>query len=127
MKTIKKMKKILVLLTMLLSLQIYAGTTSMDVQEKKPVDVELEKGNSSNDDRHPRTLIPIVCTYMDGEVQLTLLEAIGEYSLTVTNQATGEHWSAMNALRLQTSTASGTYFVEIVTGDGTTYYGTYTL
>ena len=121
------MKKILVLLTMLLSLQIYAGTTSMDVQEKKPVDVELEKGNSSNDDRYPRTLIPIVCVYMDGEVQLTLLEAIGEYSLTVTNQATGEHWSAMNVLRLQTSTASGTYFVEIVTGDGTTYYGTYTL
>lgn len=121
------MKKILVLLTMLLSLQMYAGTTSMDAQEKKPVDVELEKGNSSNDDRYPRTLIPIVCVYMDGEVQLTLLEAIGEYSLTVTNQATGEHWSAMNALRLQTSTASGTYFVEIVTGDGTTYYGTYTL
>ncbi len=119
------MYKILVFLMMLVSLQAYGGTTSVDAQAKK--DVKLEKGDSSNKDTHPRTLIPILCTYMDGEVQLTLLEAIGEYSLTVTNQITGEQWSAMNALRLQTSTASGTYFVEIVTGDGTTYYGTYTL
>ena len=121
------MKKFLILLMMLLPLQMYAGTTSMDAQAEKVVDVKLEKGDPDKNDKYPRTLIPIVCTYMDGEVQLTLLEAIGEYSLTVTNQATGEHWSAMNVLRLQTSTASGTYFVEIVTGDGTTYYGTYTL
>lgn len=31
------MKKILCLLVMLLSLQVYAGTASMDAQEKKPV------------------------------------------------------------------------------------------
>ena len=121
------MKKILGLLMMLISLQMYGGTASVDAQEKKPVNIELEKGHSSNKDTYPRTLIPIVCVYVDGEVRLTLLEDLGEMTLTVTNQATGEHWSAMNALRLQTSTASGTYFVEIVTGDGTTYYGTYTL
>lgn len=121
------MKKFLILLMMLLPLQMYAGTTSMDAQAEKVVDVKLEKGNSSNDDRHPRTLIPIVCVYVDGEVQLTLLEAIGEYSLAVTNQATGEQWSAMNAMTLQTSTANGTYLVEIETGDGSIYYGTYTL
>lgn len=121
------MKRILVLLTMLISLQVYAVTASLDVQEKKPVDIELEKGDPDDTDKHPRTLIPIVCVYVDGEVQLTLLGDLGELTLTVTNQITGEQWSAMNALRLQTSTASGTYFVEIVTGDGTTYYGTYTL
>ena len=122
------MSKILLLLMSLFSLQMYGGTVSMDVQEKEEVDVKLEKGEPYKDvDTHPRTLIPIVCVYVDGEVQLTLLEDLGEMTLTVTNQATGEHWSAMNALRLQTSTASGTYFVEIVTGDGTTYYGTYTL
>ena len=48
-------------------------------------------------------------------------------TLTVTNQATGEQWSAMNALRLQTSTVTGTYLVQITTEDGSTYYGTYTL
>ena len=121
------MKRILCLLTMLISLQIFAGTTMLDVQEKKPVSVELEKGNSDKKDRYPRTLIPIVCVYVDGEVQLTLLGDLGELTLTVTNQTTGEQWSAMNALRLQTSTVSGMYFVEIVTEDGTTYYGTYTL
>ena len=121
------MKKILGLLMMLISLQMYGGTASVDAQEKKPVNIELEKGHSSNKDTYPRILIPIVCVYVDGEVRLTLLEDLGEMTLTVTNQATSEQWSAENALTLQTSTASGTYFVEIVTGDGTAYYGTYTL
>jgi len=75
----------------------------------------------------PRTLIPIICTYVDGIVQLTLLENLGEYTLTVTNQQTGECWSAINAFVLPTSTASGIYWVQIVTEDGSMYYGTYTL
>ena len=49
------MNKILLLLMTLLSLQVYAGTESMDEQEKKPVNIELEKGDSSKDDMHPRT------------------------------------------------------------------------
>ena len=122
------MSKILLLLMSLFSLQMYGGTVSMDVQEKEEVDVKLEKGEPYKDvDTHPRTLIPIVCVYVDGEVQLTLLGDLGELTLTVTNQATGEHWSAMNALRLQTSTVTGTYLVQITTEDGSTYYGTYTL
>ena len=122
------MSKILLLLMSLFSLQMYGGTVSMDVQEKEEVDVKLEKGEPYKDvDTHPRTLIPIVCVYVDGEVQLTLLEDLGEMTLTVTNQATGEQWSAMNALRLQTSTVTGTYLVQITTEDGSTYYGTYTL
>ena len=64
---------------------------------------------------------------MDGAVQLSLLGEIGEFTLIVTNQMTGEHWSAENALILHTSTASGIYWVQIVTEDGTMYYGTYTL
>ena len=97
----------------------------MDAKAEK--DVKLEKGDSSNKDTYPRTLIPIVCVYVDGEVQLTLLDNLSEMTLTVTNQATGEQWSAENALPLQTSTATGTYLVQIVTEDGSTYYGTYTL
>ena len=39
----------------------------------------------------------------------------------------GECWSVENALTLQTSTASGIYWVQIVTEDGTMYYGTFKL
>ena len=121
------MKRILGLLLMLFSLQMYVGAASLDVQAEKVVDVKLDKGNSDNEDRHPRALIPFTCVYADGMVQLTLIGEVGEYTLTVTNQSTGEQWSADNALILQTSTASGTYWVQIETEDGSTYYGTYTL
>ena len=118
------MKKILVLLTLLLSLQVYGEVAISKVQD---VGVELEKGNPDKADTHPRSLIPITCVYADGMVQLTLIGEVGEYTLTVTNQSTGEQWSADNALILQTSTASGTYWVQIETEDGSMYYGTYTL
>lgn len=121
------MKKILGLLMMLLSLQIYAETVNMDVQANDVVDVQLEKGNSDNEDRYLRTLIPITCVYADGMVQLSLLGEVGEFTLTVTNQMTGEYWSAENVLVLQTSTIAGIYQVQIVTEDGCRYYGTYVL
>ena len=121
------MKRILGLLAMLLSLQVFAGTMKNKVDEDKPVNVALEKGNSSNKDTHPRTLIPITCVYVDGMVQLTLLGDLGEITLTVTNQMTGEQWSAVDTLILPTSTASGSYLVQIITEDGNMYWGTYTL
>ena len=56
-----------------------------------------------------------------------MLGEVGEFTLIVTNQLTGEQWSVENALILQTSTASGTYWVQIETEDGSIYYGTYVL
>ena len=120
------MKKILMLLTLMLSLQSFAGTTESNVQEEKPTEVKLEKGNS-NEIKHPRTLIPITCVYVDGTVQLTILENLGGMALFVTNQTTGEQWSTINNSVLQTSTANGVYLVEIVTERGDTYWGTYIL
>lgn len=120
------MKKILMLLTLILSLQSFAGTTESNVQEEKPTDVALQKGKS-NEIKHPRTLIPITCVYTDGTVQLTMLENLGEMELIVTNQTTGEQWRTVNNCVLQTSTDSGVYLVEIITEDGTTYWGTYTI
>ena len=120
------MKKILMLLTLILSLQSFAGTTESNVQEEKPTDVALQKGKS-NEIKHPRTLIPITCVYTDGTVQLTMLENLGEMELIVTNQTTGEQWRTDNNWVLQTSTVAGVYLVEIITEDGTTYWGTYTL
>lgn len=121
------MKRILGILVMLLSLYSYAGTVKMDAEEKKPEQVELDKEASTNNDRYPRTLIPITCVYVDGMVQLALLDEVGEFTLSVTNQTTGEQWSVVNGLSLSTSTASGSYYVQIETEDGATYYGTYIL
>ena len=121
------MKKILGLLMMLLSLQMYAGTVNTDVQTDDVIDVKLDKGDADKTDKYPRTLIPITCVYANGTIQLSLYGGVGEFTLTVTNQMTGEQWSVENALILQTSTASGIYWVQIETEDGTIYYGTYTL
>ena len=112
---------------MLLSFQVYAGTASMDAQENKPVNIELYKGQATDDDTHLRTLIPFTCVYVDSMVQLALLDGVGEFTLTVINQMTGEYWSAENVLVLQTSTIAGIYQVQIVTEDGCRYYGTYVL
>ena len=112
---------------MLISMHVFAGIANDGTQDEEPVNVELDKGHSSNKDTHPRTLIPILCTYTNGVVQLVLLEDLGEYTLEVINQQTGEYWSAVNALALPTSTASGMYEVQIVTEDGSMYWGTYTL
>ena len=121
------MRKILGLLMMLFSLYSFAGTAIGEVEANQVADVKLEKGNSSKKDTHPRTLIPFTCVYADGVVQLALLGEVGEFTLIVANQLTGEQWSAENALILQTSTFSGTYWVQIETEDGSIYYGTYTL
>lgn len=121
------MKRILGLLVLLFSLQTFAGAANVTVLDEDSIDVTLEKGDADNSDKNPRTLIPITCVYTDGMVQLTFLSPVGEYTLTVTNQLTGERWSINDTPVLQTSTASGTYWVEIETEDGSMYYGTYTL
>ena len=121
------MKRILGLLVLLFSLQTFAGAANVTVLDEDSIDVTLEKEDADNSDKNPRTLIPITCVYTDGMVQLTFLSPVGEYTLTVTNQLTGERWSINDTPVLQTSTASGTYWVEIETEDGSMYYGTYTL
>jgi hypothetical protein len=75
------MKRILALTLLLFSLQLSAGTVSSDEQENKVVNVKLEQGTSSNSNKYPRTLIPITCVYVDGTVQLTILENLGEIEL----------------------------------------------
>ena len=120
------MRKILFMLLMLFSVVCFADNSLDNVNSIK--DVLLKEGESVDySSERPRTLIPITCVYTDGMVQLSLLGEIGEFTLTETNQMTGECWLAENALILQTSTASGIYWVQIVTEDGTMYYGTYTL
>lgn len=122
------MKRTLGLLALLFTLHIYAETTEDQMTDKKLLQgVVLDKGTSGNIDTSPRSVMPFACVYSDGALQLTLLGEVGEFTLTVTSRTTGECWSVSNALYLKTSSAAGTYSVQIVTEDGTSYYGTYTL
>lgn len=118
-------KNLFFILGLILSVSLFASSDTK-TQNQEPINVELEKGNS-NETKHPRTLSPITCVYVDGMVQLTMFENLGEIELIVTNQTTGEQWSTVNNTVLQTSTTTGIYLVEIIAEDGTVYWGTYTL
>lgn len=126
------MKKILVLLTLLISLQMFAKVTAGEVKEDKTVSVELEKGSPTTDDRHPRTLIPITCVYLNGVVQLSFLEDLGKMEITVTHSSIGivaasEYDSAYGSVVVPVASESGSYLIEIVTESGEYYYGEYEL
>ena len=85
------MKNLFKLLLVVLLSYMFVGNVIADESQKKPVDVDLQIGvvNSDNSNKHPRTLIPITCVYVDGTVQLTILENLGEMELFVNNQTTG--------------------------------------
>ena len=120
------MRRILLLVFgLILSVALFASSDNKN-QPQAPINVSLEKRESDNE-KPPRSLIPITCVYVDGTVQLTILENLGGMALFVTNQTTGEQWSTINNSVLQTSTANGVYLVEIVTERGDTYWGTYIL
>lgn len=123
------MKRILKFVMLVLLSHMFVEIANADEPKKTVEDVELKIGNgdADNTNKHPRTLIPITCVYTEGAVQLTMLENLGEIQLIVTNHTTGEQWRTVNNWVLQTSTANGVYLVEIITEDGTTYWGTYTL
>lgn len=121
------MRKILLMSLMLFSIGSSFARTNWDMESVTKDVLLKEEGSKDYPSERPRTLVPFTCVYADGMVQLALLGEVGEFTLTVTNQLTGEQWSADNALILQTSTASGTYWVQIETEDGSAYYGTYSV
>ena len=126
------MKKILGLLALLISLQMFAKVTADGVMDDKTVNVELEKGNPTIDDRHPRTLIPLTCMYQEGSLCFTFYEDLGELEITVTNPSIGvvsvsEYDSAYGSVAVPVSSENGSYLIEIVTETGEYYYGEYTL
>ena len=126
------MKKILGLLALLISLQMFAKVTGDGVMDDKTVNVELEKGNPTIDDRHPRTLIPITCSYQEGSLCFTFYEDLGELEITVTNQSTGTttiypYDGVSGSVVVGVSNESAPYLIEIETISGDCYWGEYTL
>ena len=126
------MKKILGLLSLLISFQMFAKVTAYGVMDDKTVNVELEKGNPTIDDRHPRTLIPITCMYQEGSLCFTFYEDLGELEITVTNQSTGTttiypYDAVSGSVVVGVSNESAPYLIEIETISGDCYWGEYTL
>lgn len=118
------MRKVLCFLMLLLATNSFIVSAA----EKKE-DIPLTGGNSEKYDKNtPRNLIPLSCYYEEGVVSLNVWGDLGAIQLSVTNQLTGETEVNVNGtLSVNVPTASGTYIVQIVTEDGTWYYGTYTL
>lgn len=118
------MRKVLCFLMLLLATNSFIVSAA----EKKE-DIPLNKKDSENYDKNtPRNLIPLSCYYEEGVVSLNVWGDLGAIQLSVTNQLTGETEVNINGtLSVNVPTASGTYIVQIVTEDGTWYYGTYTL
>lgn len=126
------MKKILGLLALLVSLQMFAKVTADGVMDDKTVSVELKKGRPTTDDRHPRTLIPITCSYQEGSLCFTFYEDLGELEITVTNQSTGTttiypYDAVSGSVVVGVSNESAPYLIEIETISGDCYWGEYTL
>lgn len=120
------MKKLLLIMISVFSLNVFW----MFGAETKEEVILMNNGSSENEkEQRPRTpsTVPLLCYHDNGIVSLELLSDLGEIQFVVTNQTTGEQWSTVNNWVLQTSTAAGVYLVEIITEDGTTYWGTYTL
>lgn len=120
------MKKLLLIMISVFSKEVFG----MFGAETKEEVILIDNGSSENEkEQRPRTpsIVPLLCYHDNGIVSLELLSDLGEIQLIVTNQTTGEQWSTVNNLVLQTSTVSGVYLVEIVTENGDTYWGTYTI
>ena len=111
---------------------MFAKVTADGVMDDKTVNVELEKGNPTIDDRHPRTLIPITCMYQEGSLCFTFYEDLGELEITVTNQSTGTttiypYDAVSGSVVVGVSNESAPYLIEIETISGDCYWGEYTL
>ena len=82
--------------------------------------------------RTPNYGSDIMAYYQDGVIYLQFGYDIGEVEISVFNETTGEVWqqtddSAFGAATIATSTDVGNYYITIVTDDGSSYSGNFTL
>lgn len=126
----KVMKKLILILSICIGVNTVVWSNSEPDRKK----VVLEKVDNDSKELRPRTLVgvPITCTYSEGTLYFTFYEDLGEVEITVTNQLLGivstyECDAITGSAIINTSSESGCYLVEIVTEDGTCYYGEYIL
>lgn len=109
------------------------ASTSND-EEVKTAPIIIRPGGESSEPFRPRTpaFIPITGMYDNGHVVLDFIEEIGNVSVTVANQSTGETYfeycdSADGHFEMEITPSKGDYLLTIQTENGTTYYGNFAL
>lgn len=117
---------------------VFSATTlsaaiSQDDIKTTPIIIRTGGGDEGQHTR-PRTpaFIPVTGMYDNGHVVLDFIEEIGNVSVTVANQSTGETYfeycdSADGHFEMEITPSKGDYLLTIQTENGTTYYGNFTL
>lgn len=110
-----------------------SASTLKDEIKTAPITIHKGGGNDNQITR-PRTpaFIPITGLYDSGRVILDFIEEIGNLSITVANQSTGEMYfeycdSADGHFEMEITPSKGNYLLTIQTENGTVYYGDFTL
>ncbi|MDO4754719.1 MAG: hypothetical protein Q4A54_00070 [Parabacteroides sp.] len=127
-----KAKVLIVLFALVASLPSFGF--SLSIEENEKTDIELEKGNIEDKNKHARTseFIPLSCYYQQGNIYLDSSVDLGESIVTLTCLETGEVQKFSQSLNIGTvclpaSLGTGKYLIEIETEYGDWFYGYYTL
>lgn len=124
------MKKGLLILVALLLVGIHSVCNAQTTENKSII---IKKGTPIEIPKiEPRTPVSIICTYNDGTLHFTFYEDLGEVEITVIHSSMGnvsvsEYDSDYGCVVVPASSDSGSYLIEIITEDGTCYYGEYIL
>ena len=107
------------------------GVLLSSAEERKEIQIE-EKPKPTTVPRTPDYGSDIMAFYQDGVIYLQFAYNMGEVEITVTNESTVEVWqqtddSAFGTATIATSTNVGNYYITIVTDDGSSYSGNFTL
>lgn len=128
------MKKFIASLCSLMLVFTATTLSAATVQDEEPHPITIRPGGGSSEHVRPRTpaFIPITGMYDNGHVVLDFIEEIGNVSVTVANQSTGETYfeycdSADGHFEMEITPSKGDYLLTIQTENGTTYYGNFTL
>lgn len=120
-------------LMLVFSATVLSAATSKDEIKTAPITIHKGGGNGNQITR-PRTpeFIPIIGLYDSGRVILDFIEQIGNLSITLVNQSTGEMYfdycdSADGHFEMEITPSKGTYLLTIQTENETTYYGDFVL
>ena len=119
------MKKIFLLLF------LTCGILFSFAEEKKeiPIDKVLTHQKAP---RTPDYGSDIMAYYQDGVIYLQFAYDMGEVEISVINETTGEMWqqtedTTFGSALITTSTSAGNYYITIVTDDGSSYSGSFSL
>ena len=114
-----------------LLLFLMCGVLFSFAEEKKKFPSK-EEPIQTTEPRSPNYGSDILAYYQDGVIYLQFAYDMGEVEISVINETTGEMWqqtedTTFGSALITTSTSAGNYYITIVTDDGSSYSGNFTL